>query len=108
MLDFDPSVDEEGATSSWRFLARSAHLALALLPALWLSGVLPPLEPLALWAAEQAQVFLFGGSASASTPRAAAQLALSLAQVGDSPIVESYHKVSPTYIFALQPSQYFL
>ncbi len=64
----------------WVGLSRAAYAVLALLPVLWVAGVLPPLEPLALWLVEQSQVFLFGGSAAASNGRAFVHLLLSVLQ----------------------------
>ncbi len=54
------------------------YIAIPMLPILWVVGILPPLEPLLLWLMEQVQVFLFGGSAAASTKRAIVQLAISV------------------------------
>lgn len=48
---------------------QTLHVVFVLLPLLWIMGLLPPLEALFLWAAEQTMILLFGGSAMASSPR---------------------------------------
>ncbi|KAK7104932.1 pecanex-like protein 4 [Littorina saxatilis] len=50
---------------------QALHIVFACLPLLWLLGVLPPLEALLLWVAEQVHVFMLGGSPMASNLRLA-------------------------------------
>ncbi len=71
-------VEEE----PWRWLNRLCHVLIAFAPALWLLGVLPPVETLVLWLGEQVQQFAFGGATAASQVRFWCYLVLSGAQYG--------------------------
>ncbi|KAK0050290.1 pecanex-like protein 4 isoform X2 [Biomphalaria pfeifferi] len=54
------------------------HVVFVLLPLIWFSGLLPPVEVLILWLLEQFHVFMLGGSPSASTTRLIMMVALSI------------------------------
>ena len=56
-------------TASFLLANQILHVIFALLPVLWLSGLLPPAEVLVLGMLEQAQIFLLGGTPLASLPR---------------------------------------
>ena len=52
-------------------------IGMSALPIIWFLGILPPTEAFFLWAIEQAQIFLFGGTPSSNLPRSCLQIALS-------------------------------
>ncbi len=54
-----------------------SYITLPCLPLVWFLGLLPSLEPLLFWIIEQVQIFVFGGSASASPTRSIFYIVLS-------------------------------
>ncbi|XP_046577291.1 pecanex-like protein 4 [Haliotis rubra] len=54
------------------------HILFAVLPLLWVTGILPPVDALFLWLMEQVHVFLLGGSPMASNARLIVLLVLSI------------------------------
>ena len=67
----------------WNFLniATISYILHAILPVVWLMGILPPLEPFLLWVGEQILVFFFGGSPAATTSRLILYLLLPIFQL---------------------------
>lgn len=57
---------------------QALHIVFACLPVLWVLGVLPPLEALLLWGAEQGYIFMLGGSPMASNLRLAVSVVVSV------------------------------
>ena len=71
------TIHDDSQSSSINFVQQICYAVLPCLPLVWLFGLLPSLEPLIFWTIEQLQIFIFGGSASASPIRSIFYIALS-------------------------------
>jgi len=71
------TIQEDSQRSSIIFVQQICYVVLPCLPLIWFFGLLPSLEPLFFWMIEQIQIFIFGGSASASPIRSIFYIILS-------------------------------
>ena len=71
------------------YLRCSSYIVMMTLPLQWVMGILPPFEPLILWAMEQTQVFLLGGTPTPSLNRSWGQMAISIMHLG---ILAPFHQ----------------
>jgi hypothetical protein len=74
---YNNNSEEETLDVILIYASQSSYFIMVFLPLFWLLGVLPPFEPFVLWLTEQVQIFLFGGTSSASLMRCLLQMLVS-------------------------------